>query len=45
MELRHGREIAEVHVDFEHGHVEDSMTVAPQFEKRIGLNAGPTRTH
>ena len=43
MELRHGREIAQVHVDFEHGHFEDSMTVAHQFEKGIGH--GHSETH
>jgi hypothetical protein len=36
MELRHRREIANVHVYVENGHVEDSMTVAPQFEKGFG---------
>jgi hypothetical protein len=41
MELRYGREIAHAHVDFEHGHVKDSMTVAPQFETGFGLATTP----
>jgi hypothetical protein len=36
MELRHGRELAQTDRDFPNGHLEDSMTVASQFEKGIG---------